>query len=834
MNPTRKPELVSPAGDREALRAAVANGADSVYFGLPRFNARQRATNFTLEELPEIIGYLHDHNVHGYVTFNTLLFSEELPQAVELLTAIAEAGADAVVVQDLGLLRLVRRLAPDLRVHASTQMTLTEPRGINLVRALGVQRVILARELSLAEIERSAGETEAELEVFVHGALCISYSGQCLASESLGGRSANRGLCAQPCRLGCRLLDNGRPVELGDRQYLLSPQDLALHDRIDRLVALGVAGFKIEGRLKSAQYVAIATKVYRDAIDAALRRRPFQAPADAKQALSQSFSRGFTHGYLDGEAHPRIVDGRSPRNRGVRVGQVVEAQAGRVIVAPDQAQAADPLKPGDGVLFDPGRPERDEQGGRIYSVETVPGRGREARLALTFREGDVNLAAVEPGAILWKTDDPALRKRLEQTYARDVVARRVPLSAVVRAAFGEPLRITWSDDAGRRADVVWDRPLEQARQHPITLDLIREQLGRLGDTPFELTDLRAERLDPVMVPKSVLNDLRRQAVDTLLQARRRGARRRIDQPDALEKLRGESAARFPSPDVAATRLHVLVRTMEQLDAALAWARDLPEIAGALYGDFREARMLQDALQRARPAGVSLGAAALRILKPGEEGFLRPILDARPDVVLVRNLATLQWFKQHAPEMPLIGDFSLNAANDLSVALMTDWGFRRLVPSFDLTWPQLAAMLRHAPAGAFEVVIHQHMPTFHTQHCLLHANLGAPGAARCPGHCRGRRFELQDHIGAAHPLLTDAACRTTLFNARPQSACEVIPEMRRAGLRHFRLDLLRETAAETHELLRLYSRLLAGTLDTRAAWHTLRDLTAGALIRGAHT
>ena len=320
---THATELLAPAGDWEALRAAVANGADAVYFGLSNFNARHRATNFTPEELPEVIDFLHAHNVRGYVTCNTLIFSDELPEIARFVTAIAQAGADAVIVQDLGLSRLIRKLAPDLPIHGSTQMTLTEPRAIEFVRKLGVERVILARELSLADIERVKQGTSLPVEVFVHGALCVAYSGQCLTSEALGGRSANRGQCAQACRMPYELIVDGRRRDLGDYAYLLSPQDLAAHDLIGELVRLGVASLKIEGRLKSAQYVAVTTQTYRAALDAALESKPFAVLARQRLDLEQSFSRGFTPGFLEGVNHQRLVHGRFPKSRGVNVGTLV-------------------------------------------------------------------------------------------------------------------------------------------------------------------------------------------------------------------------------------------------------------------------------------------------------------------------------------------------------------------------------------------------------------------------------------------------------------------------------------------------------------------------------
>src|SRR5262249_35703199 len=264
-----KPELLAPAGDWECARAAAANGADAIYFGLTKFNARLRATNFTEEDLPRLMAFLHARGMRGYVTFNTLVFTEELSAAEDQLQLLQAARVDAAIIQDLGLARLARAVAPDVEVHASTQMTLTSPEGLRFARRLGVERAVLARELSLREMAKMKDSDLPGLEVFVHGALCVAYSGQCLTSEALGQRSANRGECAQACRLPYELVVDGAVKEMGDRRYLLSPQDLAAVLEIPELIRLGVRSFKIEGRLKSPEYVAAVCQVYRKAIDAA-------------------------------------------------------------------------------------------------------------------------------------------------------------------------------------------------------------------------------------------------------------------------------------------------------------------------------------------------------------------------------------------------------------------------------------------------------------------------------------------------------------------------------------------------------------------------------------
>lgn len=855
-NAEAAPELLAPAGDWESLRAAVGNGADAIYFGLSNFNARHRATNFTLAELPEVMAYLHERNVLGYVAFNTLIFSDELAEAVDFLRAIVEAGADAVIVQDLGLARLIRRLAPELPIHGSTQMTLTEPRGIEFVRRLGVERVILARELSVDDIRRITARTAMPVEVFVHGALCVAYSGQCLTSEALGGRSANRGQCAQACRLPYDLIVDGQQCDTGDRSYLLSPQDLAAHELIEPLVKLGVRSFKIEGRLKSAQYVAIASQTYRAAIDAALAERPFELSRQGQLDLAQSFSRGFTHGFLSGIDHQQLVEGRFPKSRGVKIGTVVERRAHGVVVElaeehvgvralacrgslKAELQLVALLKPGDGVVFDEGHPEQDEQGGRVYRVTP---RG-ERRIELTFAEGHVNLVALSLAAIVWKTDDPALRRRAEQSYNRDKPAKRERLGFELKGAIGGALELVARDSMGSTGAAQWEGPLARAERRPLTLEIAREQLGRLGETPFELGDVRLELPADAMVPKSVLNDLRRQAVTRILAAQHASRRRTIN-PDALEQLRREARGTLarsaseeygsgnPSPAepiAATTELHVLVRTMDQLYAVVDQhsAR-----RGLVYCDFEDVRRYREAVNYAHAHGRPIGLATLRILKPGEEGLLAQIAHAGADAVLIRNLAALAYFQERSPQTALIGDFSLNIANELTADLFLREGMPRLVPSYDLNWQQLAALLKRSDATRFEIVVHQHVPMFHMEHCVFAAMLSDGKDWRdCGRPCDRHEVALRDRVGADFPLMADTGCRNTVFNSVAQSAAEFIPRMLGLGVQSFRVELLRERPDEIGPLLDRYERVVLGLDSGRESWRQLRVLNQLGVTRG---
>jgi putative protease len=896
-----RPELLSPAGEWDAMRAAVAGGADAVYFGLTKYSARQRAANFTREQLPELLAYLHGRNVRGYVTFNTLVFPDELPEAAEFIAAIAAAGADAAIVQDLGLVRLIRRIAPTLPVHASTQMTLTEPRAIEFVRGLGVDRVILARELSLEDIRAIREATPMPLEVFVHGALCMSYSGQCLASEALWGRSANRGLCGQACRLPYRLIVGGRQRNLGNRRYLLSTKDLAAYDCIAELVRLGIAGFKIEGRLKSAAYVAAATGVYREAIDAAVEGRPFSLSPERLTSLAQSYSRGFTRGFLGGVSHQDLVDGRSPKSRGVRIGKVVgrtprgiaveldrdlrggspypprgdtararkQASLGAAGAETRRAQSQDPschIKPGDGIVFDSGAMAENEQGGRVFAVEPA---GKAGTFVLTFGTGDVDLASVAKGSIVWKTDDPKLTRELEKSFARDVVVRRAAVSVRVLARLGGPLTIDVKDEAGNEAHVEWQGPLAKALKQPLTTEVVHEQLGRLGNTPFALSEVTIEgdagptTQADVMVPKSILNDLRRRAVEAILEQRERRARHAVAGPDALTAIRGEIAARRTdevfqserggSPDPPrgpATRpacarrvgrpaarpvapsLCVLVRSEEQLEALLAWQpEDGLGRPAAIYCDFPDLRECAGAVARLRQAGLAAAIATPRIAKPGEERFLQTILDCGPDAVLVRHLAGLAFLREHAPALPLVADFSLNAANDLAADLLAGQA-ARITPSLDLNHGQLASLAALFTPARLEPIVHLHVPMMYTEHCIAAARLGnASGQKSCDRPCDRHEVQLEDRIGARHALRFDVRCGSTLFAARAQTAIEFIPEMLRAGVRHFRIEFLAEDAAGTRAIMDLYSRAAAARIEPEEALRQLEGLVPEGVTRG---
>ncbi len=550
-----KPEIKSPAGHWPQLHAAVEAGADAVYFGLTHFTARAKS-GFTMAELPEALRTLHARGVKGYVTFNTLIFDDELADAARALAAIAEAGADAILVQDWAAVALARRIAPDLEIHGSTQMSITSVEGVRHAQELGVRRMILARELSLDEIRAIRGQTDAELELFVHGALCVSYSGQCFSSEAWGGRSANRGQCAQACRLPYEMLVDGRVEPLGDARYLLSPGDLFALEQVPEIVQIGISALKIEGRYKDAAYVALTTRAYRKAVDDAWAGREHPVDGSVKAELEQVYSRGLGPFFLSGTNHQTVVQGRAPRHRGVCVGSVLRVSAATVLVKPDAVVS--PLKPGDGIVFDAAdwrSPEEPEEGGRIYQALAATG----GNIELAFANGALDTARIRPGDLVWRTHDPEIDKSARPYLSATAPVSKQKVDVRVVAREGQPLELEWSLPAlpDIRVRVVSDAPLGTAQNRGLTIEFLREQLGRLGNTPYELGELGLACEGSPFAPSSLLNHLRRQAVEKLVELQSKRRTMEIHDPvSAIEQL-------LPAPKPAAaeaTRLHLLVRT----------------------------------------------------------------------------------------------------------------------------------------------------------------------------------------------------------------------------------------------------------------------------------
>jgi putative protease len=796
---------MSPAGYWPQLNAAVEAGADAVYFGLKQFSARAKV-GFSLSELPQVMDTLHRRGVRGYITFNTLVFEHEFPQAARAIAALVEAGADALIVQDYGIVKLARQIAPDLELHASTQMSITNAEGVAFAQSFGIQRVTLARELALGEIRAILAQTGCELEIFVHGALCVAYSGQCFSSEAWGGRSANRGQCAQACRLPYELFVDGRLRPLADARYLLSPGDLYALEQVPEIVEMGVAALKIEGRYKDADYVALTTRAYRHAVDEAWAGRKAEISREQELQLEQVYSRGLGPFFLSGTNHQLVVNGRAPRHRGLRMGRVARLERDRVVIEANDTLEASPLKAGDGVVFDAAdwrSPEAPEEGGRVYGVFSRP----DGKLELEFANGAIQFVRIRPGDVVWRTHDPDLDQVARPFTQATAPVSRQRVRIRVIATEGEALISEWSleKQPDVRVTVKSAAALGAAQNRRISMESLREQLGRLGNTAYELADVELEVSGSPFVPVSVLNQLRREAVEQLQELQSRPRHVSVCDPiAALDAVLGFGAARQAEQPAPPADLHLLVRTPEQLDAALAAA------PASITLDYLDLYGLRPSADRVKARGIEARVASPRVLKPGEERILDFLLSLEC-AILVRSSGILQALSQREHPL-LIGDFSLNAANSVTAEAYLGLGLSRITPTHDLNAAQVADLARKTGAEQIEVVAYQHLPVFHSEHCVFCRFLSNGTSYRdCGRPCEEHRIALKDPSGRAHPVMADVGCRNTVFGAEAQEGSRHFDAWRRAGIRHFRLEFVHESADQVRRVAAAFGSALAGDM-----------------------
>ncbi|QQL45800.1 U32 family peptidase [Sulfuriroseicoccus oceanibius] len=807
-------ELLAPAGSWECARAAIANGADAIFFGLPKHNARLRADNFTEEDLPELMKFLHEHGAKGFITMNTLIFPAELEGAAEQLALLEASGVDGAIIQDLGLADLARKVAPSVELHASTQMSITSPEGLDFATGLlNLDRAVLARELSLDEIRRfTKVQGHTPLEIFVHGALCVAYSGQCLTSESLGQRSANRGECAQACRLPYEMVVDGKPLDLGERRYLLSPQDLAAVDLIPELIDAGVISFKIEGRLKSPEYVAAVTRVYRKAIDAHLDARTPRPDATDRYSLEMTFSRGLSTGWLEGTNHPRLTHGKFGKKRGVLIGSVAATGPGWVRIQRAPGQQEIPLQSGDGVVFDAGEDRNEEQGGRIWKTEGD-------RILFGKKHNKIVWKRVKPGQLIWKTSDPSLEQDIRKTWNDKVLDQqrtRTPLDWTVSGTAGAPLKLT---DSATGLSVESDQPLEAARNRPLDHDVLHAQFERLGNTPFTLRKLDTKLEGELALPVSALNRMRRTMVTKLEEHTPEDAPQKAA-ATPLDAIAALSPEVHPPVTDQPSELSVLCRHPWQIDAALE--------AGVerIYVDYEDIRRMKDAVAQVRSAntGARIWLATPRIQKSGEQGYFKTLHRAEPDGILVRNLGGIEYFTKQSDtaDLDTVGDFSLNVANQLTAKLLIESaGLDRVTVSYDLNADQSSQLIASAPPEWFEMTLHQHMPMFHMEHCAFCTFLSEGTSYKdCGRPCEKHVVQLRDRVGQLHTLQADVGCRNTLFNGRAQTGARYFNQFHRLGLRNYRIELLTESQVEAADTIAAYQALLERSANGESLWQDL--------------
>lgn len=748
-----KEELLAPVGSMESLYAAIENGADAVYLGGKLFNARHFASNFDLDELKEVIKYSHINNVKVYITINTLIKNEEMEEVLDYIRFLYEEDADAIIVQDLGLARNVRKLFPDLDIHASTQMTVNNLEGVKLLEEIGFKRVVLARETPLDEIKRIREGSSIELEGFIHGALCVSYSGQCLMSSLIGGRSGNRGKCAQPCRMPYTLVDeSGETVKGFEKLHLLSPKDLNTLDHIESLKKAGISSFKVEGRMKRPEYVATIVNVYRGIIDG--KKGPTRAQRDD---VEQIFNRGFTKGVGLGDFGRDFISQDRPDNRGTYLGKIVDIGRDYVTIYLEKD-----LSLGDGIEF-------VLESGKYKGMES-PTEGRKGEIVRTKRIGNIR-----KDSKVYKSSSIDLLKRAQASYKEETL---YPVDMEVYVEVGEhPILILKQEDYKIRVES--DFITDQAKNRPLTTETIEEQISRLGNTQFKLGDLKVELGEDCFLPLSVLNKLRRDATDILNGYLENKNNRKKFTEEEFNSRKNKILNISKFPDSKGKKLSVKLDKLSQfegLDLSKLDILYLPLVDG-----------VGEKVTEASKKGVEVYISTPKILY--EEGFkklgekLEPIKDIIGGVS-VNNLGSLQYIKSNY-NLKLHAGIGLNIFNSYTVDFLRGLEVYNMTLSQELTLSEISS-IEKLVGGELETVVYGYLPVMTTRTCPI-ASLKACKDDRDCETCKFMDgYALNDRMNKNF-YMSRKKGYTTIYNSVPVVVLDSLDQIYNSGIGIARLD-----------------------------------------------
>lgn len=818
------PELLAPAGSLDAVRAAVANGANAIYLGASMYNARDEGAQLSLEELAQACALAHARGVRIYLTFNVLIKPAELADALFYLGECVDCGIDAAIVQDLGVVRLIQRIYPRLEIHGSTQMTVHDASGARVMEHLGIERVVLARENTIEDLRaiRAAVPTLG-LETFVHGALCIAYSGQCFMSGMISERSANRGSCAQSCRKDYVLIDNDTSAEL-DRGFLISAKDLAAHDHLEQIALAGIGCLKVEGRKKKPEYVATVTHAYREWLDRLATGNVTPPPRDEVDPLVQIFSRGFTGGMYGGRQGRDYITRTQPDNRGLPLGTVIGREGHDVIV-----DVSHPIVIGDGIGFEaPEHSEGETIGGTVSAVRTLNVRNGIHRQALAMR------VRVSEGWRVVRSNDVTLMRTAQESFVGIVIPDRVGRRRVDVRVFGHaggPLKTIWrsgEDEITVRGDV----PLAPASKRALDLPQLREQLGRLGETPFVLGSLDDTGLSNGMfVPVSELNRLRQQAVEQLQE-------RLSWERMALVNTRETAIAEA----IADLTVHTSLSQHTSTFALRAVVYDVETARAAAEGGATEI-VLDPFLRHPAPPLARVHALHEELTALGITLRLRTPTIVRPeerkklDKWLNLDLPLLSGHLGLVAELggagrDVIADYATNAFNQHTAALLFELGASNICASIELTLDELGALIAPWHGRAFDVLVYGRPEGMTIEHCILSAAFD-----REPTTCRDLcvqkhpNVSITDPAGYTFAVATDSDCRNRLLHSRPIDGAEYLPALWRNGVRGYQLQF-NVPGDPIVAITRSYREALDALASDNAPNLTAsRALLAGAFTRG---
>ncbi|SJZ36825.1 DUF3656 domain-containing U32 family peptidase [Garciella nitratireducens] len=793
MEKIKKPELLSPVGSMEALIAAVENGADAVYLGGKSYSARQYASNFDNQELKQAVEYCHLQNVKLYVTINTLLKEQELKEIFEYILFLYGIGVDALIIQDLGLLKILQKILPEFPIQSSTQMTIHSLEGVKLLEKEGFYRVVLARELSLKEIKYIVDRSNIEIKIFNHGALCISYSGQCLMSSIIGGRSGNRGRCAQPCRKRYTLVDLKNQVDLSKfNGFLLSPKDLNTIEQIQYLIDSGAQSFKIEGRMKRPEYVAIVTALYRKAIDQYVEEQKIDITQKDVKELTQIFNRGFTTAYFFSNPGKDFISREKPNNRGILLGtiQSIHQKSKKMDVLLQES-----LQKGDGIeVWNMGRANT----GMIIPYIQVNGKNVE-RASAGKKIAIPLLKNVRVGNKVYKTSDSFLLKKAQDTF-RTQYQRKQKIYGSIFIFKGQPLKLSIWDENNHKISVIGEKLVEKARKRPLDRDRIIKQLEKLGGTPFVLEGMEVNMDVDATIALKEINAIRRKAVEKLKQKILK--KNRFIEIKEKKKIFQDL---WNENDQKKTIKPILSAKVGTLEAVKALSKtDITEII--FGGDIRfNIDLYRRALILAKENQKRIIFAFPRISRQNYILLLqekkKELLNLSPDGLLLSNLELVHVFQDVSIEKE--GDFTLNVLNHLAVEKLYEMGLDSICISPELRLKEIQEIKKYTnvPLNLF---IHGDIEMMLSEYCPISCKDRKEECISCENTLK---YALKDEKGMIFPLYIDDFGRSHILNSKKLCLLENLPNILKIGFKKLRFQFLVEEKEEIIETVSTYKKFL---------------------------
>ena len=758
-------ELLAPVGSFDSLKAAVQNGANAVYLGGKDFSARASANNFDREELKEAVKYAHIRDVRVFVTTNTLIKQNELEDFVEYAKFLYDIDVDAIIMQDIGAAMLIHELLPDFELHASTQMVAHSLEDVQYLESIGFKRVVLARELTVEEIKYICDNTNVDIEIFVHGALCVCYSGGCLMSSMIGNRSGNRGRCAQPCRQKYTMIDISTGEEIHNNgDYLLSTKDLNTIEEIDKIIDTGVLSLKIEGRMKKPEYVATVIKSYRDAIDEYETTKKVNISDETMEDLYTIFNRKFTKGLILGEVGEEVMNSNVPNNQGLYVGKVVDynKKAKRLKIKLEGT-----LKKGDGINLGGGTIGRIIKGKDItqigYKGETIE---------LDF------IGEAKKNQLVFKTSDTDLIDRAQKTYTQDKEFAKSLIDAEISIKLDSYPELRLIDKNENIVTVQGDKLVEKALKVALSEEKIETQIKKLGNTPYEIDQLKINLDEGVSMPISLINQIRREAIELLDNARISVKGRMYKDNDIKysPKIYSRNADNK-------SKIRVKVNNIEALKSILNLDIDM------IY--YEDVSTIEQAMTMANANNKKLIYSAPRIVRNREYKRLEKSEEYCRDHVQISALGQVKYYKENSESVKFDVDYYLNPFNSETINHYKKEGAETVCISQELNLHEIKETTQYTDLE-IETVAYGYIPMMLSEYCPMGVVARSCKKDKRCANCKESKYVLRDFKGEEYRVSQDIFCRSTIYNSSANCLINNLDELSEAGINIFRLDFTHET------------------------------------------